>query len=48
MHDAGFVRGVERVGDLLRVADRVVDESARAADAIGQRLAVDQFEHRAG
>ena len=46
MDDAGFMRDVERVSELLRISDRLTNREGSSRDAIGQGLAVDQFEHQ--
>ena len=46
MDDAGFVRGVERIGNLARVAKRLVDANGPTRDPIGERLAVDELENQ--
>ena len=43
MDDAGFVRGLERVGDLLRDRQRVGQWHRAARDERGQILALDEF-----
>jgi hypothetical protein len=46
MNDALLVRGFERLGNLMRNHQRVVDRDWPAGDAVGQRLAVDQFQYQ--
>ena len=43
MDDALLVRGVERVGDLPRDAERLVERSAALPDPLGQRRPLDQL-----
>jgi hypothetical protein len=44
--DALLVRGFERIGDLTANLDRFADRQSAASDPLGQRLALDQFEHQ--
>ena len=44
MDDALLVGGVDRLGDLARDRARVVERDWPERDAIGQRLAVHQFQ----
>ena len=44
MNDAAVVRGLERVGDLPRGGQRLVERQAAARDPIGQRRSFDQFQ----
>ena len=46
MNDALLVHGFERLGNLMRNHQRVVDRDWPAGDAVGQRLAVDQFQYQ--
>ena len=52
MDDALLVGGVERVGDLPRDGERLGERQARrcsaptARDPLGERLALDQFQHQ--
>ena len=46
MDDAFLVRGVERIGDLVRDRERVGDRHRSSLDPIGQRLAFHQLEHQ--
>ena len=48
MHDALLVRGFERVGDLRRHRQRLVERERSPGDPLGQRRAFDQFEHERG
>jgi len=45
MHDPRLVRDVERVGNLPRVIDRLVDRDRSRGDTIGKRVARYQLEH---
>ena len=46
MDDAGVVRCLERLGNLPRHRQRLVDGDRPAGDARGQVLALDQFHHQ--
>ena len=51
MHDAAFVRGIERVGDLPGNGQCVADrqrpaDGGEAADHLGQRLTIDELEDK--
>ena len=46
MDDALLVRGVERVRDLPRDRQRLVERQRPLRHAIGERLAFDQFQHQ--
>ena len=43
MDDPLFVRGFERLGNLLRDRKRLTDWDRRGRDPIGERRALDQF-----
>ena len=43
MHDALFVRGFERIGDLACDGQRLLDRNRAPLDALGQRFALHQF-----
>ena len=45
MHDALFVRGFERIGDLARDGERFITRDRPPQQPIGERGAFDQFEH---
>ena len=45
MNDALLVRGFERLGDLPRDRERLVERERPARDAVGERLALDQLHH---
>ena len=45
MDDALLVRRFERVGDLPRDRQRLLQRNGPACEAIGQRLALDQLQH---
>ena len=45
MDDPAFVSGLERLGDLPRNRQRLVDRDRPARDAVGQRSAVNQLQH---
>ena len=40
------MRGLQRLGDLTRDLERVVDREGTALQAIGQRLSLHQFHHQ--
>ena len=46
MDDAVLVRGFERLGDLPRHRQRLVDGEGAARDSIGERRAFDQLHHQ--
>ena len=46
MDDALFVRGLERIGDLLRDSQRFGERERPLRNAIGQRWALDELEHQ--
>ena len=46
MHDAAFVRGVERVGNLPRDGARVLERKGAVDQAIGERRPLDELEHQ--
>src|SRR5262249_353618 len=46
--EAALVRGVEGVGNLTGDRDGLTRRQRSPADAIGERLAVDQFQHERG
>ena len=46
MDDALFVRGLERLGDLLRERQGLVERDRPARDALRQVLAFDQLHHQ--
>ncbi len=43
MHDALLVRGLERVGDLQRDPERILDRQCASPQTIGQRFAFDEL-----
>ena len=45
MDDALLVRRVERLGDLPRDRQRLVERDRTSCDAVGERLTLDQFHH---
>jgi hypothetical protein len=45
MNDARLVRGLQRVGDLLRDGQRLVEWNRTTRDALRQVVAFDQFHH---
>ncbi len=48
MDDAGFMRGFERLGDLPRNRDGLVERHGPLCDPVGQRRAVDQLQDQGG
>ena len=46
MDDAVFMRGFERVRDLARDRQRLVERNGTLRDAIGERGTLDQFQHQ--
>ena len=48
MDDAGFVRGFERLGNLPRNRDGLVERHRPLRNAVGERLALDQLEDQGG
>ena len=46
MDDSGHVRGIERVGNLLRDGQSLRERQRTAAHAFVQRVALDQLEHK--
>ncbi len=46
MDDADFVRSTEAFGDLPSDGKRLVDRKRAAGNAVGQRLALDEFHHQ--
>ena len=46
MHDALLVRGLERVGDLPRDRQRLVERDGATRDALRQVLALDELHHQ--
>ena len=46
MHDPFLVRGFQRFADGRRNIQHFVETKRPAADALGQRLAVDKFQHQ--
>ena len=45
MNDTVFVGGLERLGDLARNRERLVQGQGATRDAIGKRWPVDEFKH---
>ena len=45
MNDAVLVRGFERLGDLLRDRQRLVERNRPLRDAVGERRSLDQLHH---
>ena len=48
MDDAALVRGFQRIGDLTRDRERVVERQRTLGDLFRQRLALDELEHQRG
>ena len=48
VNDALFVRGFERLGDLLRDGQRLVERDRAPRDALRQVLALDELHHQRG
>src|SRR5262249_49081342 len=48
MHDAFFVSGVQRVGDLARGRQRFGERQRSSREAFGQRFALDKLENQRG
>ena len=48
MDDALLVRRFERLGDLLRDRQRLVERNRPLRDAVGQRRPLDQLHHQRG
>ena len=48
MDDPLFVRGFERLGDLLRDRQRLVERDRPARDPLREIVAFDQFHHERG
>ena len=46
MDDALFVRGFQRLGDLLRDRQRLIKRYRAARNALGQILPFDEFHHQ--
>ena len=45
MNDPLLVRGLQRLGDLFRDRQRLIDRDRPAHDALGEIIALDQFHH---
>jgi len=48
MDDPLLVRGFQRLGDLLRNGERLIEGNRAAGDALRQVVALDEFHHEGG